>query len=120
MRSAAKIEAAVAPHLPAGEHHVAAFQAEGGVWIGMAHKWRIVAVTDHAIHVYQAAWFSTCKPKNYLYTLPPGTVLRPESQPVLRKVLHLGAERLWVNRPWWKELDRAVAASEALRNGHPR
>lgn len=118
MRSVSKIEAAVAPHLPAGERFIAAFQAECGVAIGLAHKWRIVAVTDHAIHVYTASWFSTCKPKTYLYTLPPGTVLEPEPHLVLRKVLYLGPERLWVNRPWWKELDRAVEASVALHRGY--
>ena len=102
------------PHLPPGEEYRAAFAAEGGFAIGMAHRYRVVVVTDCNVHLYSAAWFSICKPKRYLGTHPSGMPLVFGSKPIFNEVLHVAGERIWVRRPHHKDLREAIAASHAL------
>lgn len=114
MPSQQKVRAGVLPFLPPGEEYRAAFAAEGGLLIGLAHRYRVVVVTDCNVHLYAAAWFSVCKPKRYLATHPAGQPLTSVRKPFFNEVLHVAGERIWVRRPHHKDLFRAIDASRAL------
>lgn len=95
--------------LPPGERFVAAFPARGGFLVGLTMRYRVVVVSDRNVHLYTAAWFSICKPKRLVATMPIGAPL--ESQRELNyHILHIAGERLWV--PWahWKEMREAIDA----------
>ena len=113
--------------LPAGETYVAAVPVIGGLralpWLPKFNlyipwKYRVIAVTDQNIHVYTAAWFSICKPKKLIMTLPPGTILAAKSYHLqFNKTLWLGDEEYWVHFAQCKNLAAVVQASiEAASN----
>ena len=114
MRYHAKVRANCEPFLPTGEEFRAAFPAMGGPLIGMATRYRVVVVTNCHVHLYSAAWFSICKPKNYIRTHPLGWPLVARNEPVLNKVLHVAGERLWVKYAHHRELNDAIDASHQL------
>lgn len=80
--------------------------------VGLAHRYRVVVVSNCNVHLYSAALFSICKPKRLLGTLPEGAPF--ESRRELNyHILHLAGERLWVPFAHWKDLD---VAKEAWRH----
>ena len=107
-----KIRARVSPHLPVGEAYVIALPAVGGIAARLAHRYRVIVVTDVRIHLFSAALWQVCKPKRLLASLPPGTVLEPRAD-FHYQVVHLAGEKLWIMPAWDDELRQAVAASRS-------
>jgi hypothetical protein len=68
-------------------------------------QFRVVAVTDSAIHVFKAGWFRRHLPKRLLRTLP------LESLDVVKGKLVLGPETVRVERRYWPVL---IAAGRAI------
>ena len=108
-----KIRARVVPHLPPGETYVVAFPAVGGIAPRLAHRHRVVVVTDRHVHLFSAGLWRLGDPKRLVATLPPGTVI--ESRPdFIYDEIHLAGERLWVMPAYDEDLQLAIAASRAI------
>lgn len=116
-----KVRAQVRAVLPAGETYVAAVPVIGGLkalpWLPnfnlfIPWKYRVVVVTDVHVHVYTAAWFSICKPKKLVMTLPQGTILAAKSYKLqFNKTVWLGDEEYWVTFAQRNNLLDVVQAS---------
>ena len=96
----------VEPHLPDGEAYLVAFAAKGGWAPTMAHRFRVVVVTDRAVHLYKADWWLVGKPGKLLASLPWNTVITSTPFEIWEE-LHLAGERLWVSPPWQEALFEA-------------
>ena len=108
-----KIRERVTPHLPPGECYVVAFPAVGGIAPRLAHRHRVVVVTDRGIHLYSAGLWRIGDPKRLLASLPPGTVLESRTD-FIHEEIHVAGERLWVSPPYQDDLREAIAAARAL------
>jgi hypothetical protein len=71
-------------------------------------QFRVVAVTDSAIHVFKAGWFRRHLPKRLLRTLPLASL------DVVKGKLVLGPETVRVERRYWPVL---IAAGRAIHGG---
>lgn len=101
----------VTPRLPPGETHVVAFAATEGPAARLAIRYRVVGVTDQAIHVYTARLWRTCDPGRLLSTHPLGSIVMRKKKPLtLADEILIGERRLWVSRAWKGELQTAVSA----------
>lgn len=104
----------VSPHLPAGERHVVAFAGAEGPAARFAMRYRVVAVTDRAIHVFRARPWRICDPGRLLSTHPLGSIVeRPAQLLALSHEIVIGDRRLWVPVAWDDELAMAMAAGGA-------
>ena len=104
----------VSPHLPVGERHVVAFSGAEGPAARFAMRYRVVAVTDRAIHVFRARPWRICDPGQLLSTHPLGSMIeRPSKLLALSHEIVIGERRLWVPVAWDDELAEAMAAGSA-------
>lgn len=104
----------VEPHLPVGERHVVAFAGTEGPAARLATGYRVVAVTDRAIHVFRARPWRTCDPGRLLSTHPLGSIVERPAKPfALSHEIVIGERRLWVPVAWDDELATATAAGRA-------
>jgi hypothetical protein len=71
-------------------------------------QFRVVAVTESAVHVFKAGWFRRHVPKQLLRTLP------MESLDVVKGKLVLGPETVRVERRYWPVI---LAAGRAIYGG---
>ena len=100
----------VSPHLPSGERHVVAFSGAEGPAARLAMRYRVVAVTDRAIHVFRARPWRICDPGRLLSTHPLGSIVeRPAQLLALSHEIVIGDRRLWVPVAWDDELATAMA-----------
>jgi hypothetical protein len=109
MTTRAKLRRRVEPHLPRGEIYLAAFAAVGGITPRLAHRYRVVAVTDQHIHVFKASWFRVGEPTQLLASLPRGTAIVPR-RTFSYDEIRLAGERLWVTPAWQSHLREAIDA----------
>ena len=109
-----QLRSRVGPHLPVGETYLASFSAVGGIAPRLAHRFRVVAVTDVRVHVYAASWWRTGEPRRLLASLPPGTVIESRRSFVYEEI-QLAGERLWVTPAWQDNLREAIEASKLHR-----
>ena len=114
MSTRAKIRARVTPRLPAGEQYVIAFPAVGGLTPRLAHRHRVVAVTDVRVHLFAAGWWKIGDPRRLIASLPLGTVIESKRSFIYEEII-IGPERLWVLPPYHEELSEAIAATSASR-----
>ena len=114
MTTRQQIRSRVEPHLPPGELYITAFAAIGGIAPRLAHRYRVVAVTDQRVHLYRASWWSVGTPARLLATLPRGTVIETRRSFIYEEI-YLAGERLWVTPAWQDELREAIDATEMHR-----
>jgi len=114
MTTRAEVRQRVTPHLPPDEMYITAFAAVGGITPRLAHRYRVVAVTDQRVHLYKASWWRVGQPTRLLASLPPGTVIETRRSFIYDEI-HLAGERLWVIPAWQDELREAVEASKRHR-----
>ncbi len=91
-----------------------AFAAAEGPAARLAIRFRVVAVTDRAIHVFRAKPWRSCDPGRLLSTHPVGSIVERSAKPLaLSHEIVIGARRLWVPVAWDDELAKAMAAGRA-------
>lgn len=105
------------PLLPPGETYAAAVPAMGGITPRLAHRYRIVVVTDAHVHLFTAAWWRWGEPRRLLATLPPGTLLEPRRTFIYDEIA-VADEILWVTPANRALLHDAVAAARRLAGDH--
>lgn len=113
MSTRAKIRARVTPRLPAGEQYVVGFPAVGGLTPRLAHRYRVVVVTDVRVHLFAAGWWKIGDSRRLISSLPPGTIIESKRSFIYEEIV-IGPERLWVLPPYHEELSEAIAATSAF------
>jgi hypothetical protein len=108
-----KIESRVTPFLPPGETYAAAVPAMGGITPKLAHRYRVVVVTNAHVHLYSANLWRWGKPRRLLATSPPGTLLEPRRTSIYEEITVAG-EVLWVTLANRALLPDVVAAARRL------
>ena len=113
-----KLRAAVQPHLQPGEQLQVVFAAQNtSQWMMLAgiipfyfvNQYRVVAVTDRRIVVFDSGKLSVAKAKSVAYELPRATVLGP-SKGMLWHRIETGHETLRVHTRFFKDIAQADAA----------
>ncbi len=112
-----KLRERVEPYLEEGEQVEQVFLGQTGpnpMWILLTYlvffkmKYRIFAVTDRALHVFDASMWSPAKPRALIATLPRERLDSPKG---LWAKMMIGGERYWVHKRFHKDI---AASNEAM------
>ncbi|MBM3787761.1 MAG: hypothetical protein FJW30_25690 [Acidobacteria bacterium] len=107
-----KIHERAAPHVPPGETFVVSFQAEEPllkVASILLLPWpRVVIVTDKRVHLFTSSPWRVCEPRRLLRSFPLST-LTLSNRVLLKYVIRLSDETLWVNFAYRDFLREALA-----------
>ncbi len=102
----------VAPHIPPGEAFVVSFQAEEPLLkfgsIRLLPWPRVVVVTDKRVHLFTSSPWRVCEPRRLLRSVPL-SALTFSTRVLLKHVIHLSGEMLWVNFAYRELLGEALA-----------
>lgn len=122
MSSRDEIYQRAAPHIPPGEAFVASFQAEepllklGGVPL---LPWpRVVVVTDQRVHLFTSSLWRVCEPRRLLRSFPL-SAFTLSKRVLLKYVIHLSGEILWVNFAYRDPLRQALAFIQPATGSRP-